>query len=224
MESFGEKVLSFYQSISSVPDVPAKVDVLYPHLDSDAWNAMEQFYRKFYHDNNQRTFLIGINPGRFGAGITGIPFTDPIRLKKCCGIDNDFNMKPELSSRFIYKMIDAFGGVEEFYKTCYITSVSPLGFTSNGKNLNYYDLKEIQQVWESFMVRSLQQQISFGARPTAFSLGQGKNQKYLEYLNQKYDLFEEVIPLPHPRWVMQYRLKRVDEFVQAYCSKLNISI
>ncbi|RMF23421.1 MAG: DUF4918 domain-containing protein, partial [Bacteroidetes bacterium] len=29
-------------------------------------------------------------------------------------------------------------------------------------------------------------------------------------------LFERIVPLPHPRWVMQYRRKRLSEFVEAY--------
>ncbi len=37
-----------------------------------------------------RYLILGINPGRFGGGITGIPFTDPIRLQNICGIENDF--------------------------------------------------------------------------------------------------------------------------------------
>ena len=50
----------------------------------------------------QRHLLLGINPGRFGGGVTGIPFTDPIRLQNVCGIENNFEKKQELSSVFIY--------------------------------------------------------------------------------------------------------------------------
>ena len=220
MSSFGHKVLSFYQQLPPHPKVPEGVTVLYPHHDPKAWSAMEEFYRKYYHDSLPRTFLIGINPGRLGAGTTGIPFTDPIRLKDNCGIANDFDQKPELSSNFIYQMIQSYGGVASFYQAHYFTSVSPLGFTKSGRNLNYYDLKELQEWWEPFMVTCLKRQIEFGANPTAFSLGQGKNIKYLRYLNEKYHLFDEIIPLPHPRWIMQYRLKRLDEFLEVYCSKL----
>ena len=218
MKTFGDQVLEFYHTLGKGPEVPDKVEVLYPHLNAKAWEVMSHFYKEFYPDANPRTFLIGINPGRLGAGTTGIPFTDPVRLKEACGINNDFKPKSELSSKFIYHMIAAYGGVHEFYSNFYFTSVSPLGFTKTGKNLNYYDLKELQDTWEPFMVACLQSQISMGASPKAFSLGQGKNHKYLLYLNQKYQLFEEIFPLPHPRWVMQYRLKRLDEFVQKYCS------
>jgi len=219
MKTFGDNVLAFYNNLSA-PVVPDGVEVLYPQLDKEARKTMSAFYKKFYNDNNDRTFLIGINPGRFGAGTTGVPFTDPIRLTEVCGIANNFADKPELSSRFIYKMIDAFGPVSDFFRKFYITSVSPLGFTRNGKNLNYYDLKEIQTTWEPFMVDCLMKQREFGSNNIAFSLGQGKNQKYLEYLNQKYRMFDQIIPLPHPRWVMQYRLKRLDEFINLYLNQL----
>ena len=49
--------------------------------------------------------------------------------------------KQELSSVFMYEMINAYGGAELFYKRFYITAVSPLGFVKNGRNLNYYDDK-----------------------------------------------------------------------------------
>ena len=37
--------------------------------------------------------------------------------------------------------------------------------------------------------------------------------KYFKNLNDREKFFEEIIPLPHPRWVMQYKRKRKDEFV-----------
>ena len=67
---------------------------------------------------------------------TGIPFTDPVRLRDICGIENDFQNKPELSSDFIYRLIDVMGGPRHFYKHYYIGAVSPLGFVKNGKNFN----------------------------------------------------------------------------------------
>lgn len=213
-------MLDFYEHLGSGPPVPASVKVLYPYRETAVQAAMQTFYGKFYRDEEPRIFLIGINPGRLGAGTTGIPFTDPIRLQEACGIPNNFAKKAELSSKFIYQMIQVFGGVDKFYANCYFTSVSPLGFTLDGKNLNYYDLKELQQGWESFMVHCLKKQIQFGAFKIAFSLGQGKNYRYLQKISQQYQLFEEVRPLPHPRWIMQYRLKRINEFLQLYESQL----
>ena len=83
--------------------------------------------------------MLGINPGRFGAGVTGITFTDPVRLEKECGIPNNFDKRQELSSVFIYDFIAAWGGAEAFYSRFFLSAVFPLGFTREGRNLNYYD-------------------------------------------------------------------------------------
>ena len=221
MKSFGQQVLSFYERLNTLPAVPDGVEILQPYLDPEAWKVMQTFYGRFYDDSTPRVFLVGINPGRFGAGVTGVPFTDPIRLQDICGITHSFDRKAELSSKFIYALIAQMDGPEHFYKRYYFTSVSPVGFTKSGKNLNYYDLAALQDSWEPFMVKSLKSQIAFGSvAPTAFSLGQGKNYKYLQYLNRKYHLFENIKPLPHPRWVMQYRLKRLQEFIELFQKEL----
>ena len=179
-------------------------------------------FSKYYGDTKQRTFIIGINPGRFGAGITGIPFSDPIRLEKDCKIPNSFEKKQELSSVFIYDMINAYGGPELFYSRFYITSVSPLGFVMNGKNLNYYDQKNLENALVPFIVQALQEQLKFGANQnSAICLGEGKNYKFLKKLNQEHNFFSEILPLPHPRFVMQYRYKSRQEYVRKYVDVLN---
>ena len=118
-------------------------------------------------------------------------------------------------------MIDQLGGPEEFYRNCLIGAVSPLGFTRDGKNINYYDEKALQDYLHDFIIESLRSQLEMCGNPkTIYCLGQGKNIKYLNWLNGEVSLFEEIIALPHPRWVMQYRLKRIDEFVNEYRRKL----
>ncbi len=182
---------------------------------------MTAFYEKFYSDINPRIFIFGINPGRFGAGVTGVPFTDPIRLKEECNIDNDFAKKPELSSIYVYQFIGAYGGLELFYKNFYITSLSPLGFTKNGININYYDDRKLQETVEPFILESIRTQQQFGtSRKVALCMGQGKNAAYFQKINEKHHFFEQIIPLPHPRWVMQYRRKSVVEFIQLYVENL----
>ncbi|MBL3657849.1 uracil-DNA glycosylase family protein [Fulvivirga sediminis] len=214
--TYAEKILKYYDELKLPDNLPEGVEILYPFAEEEVQRVTRLFYNQFFNDSNKRAFLIGINPGRFGGGATGIPFTDPIRLEEVLSIENDFDKKSELSSRFIYQMIEAVGGSELFYKHFYFTSVSPLGFVKDGKNLNYYDIPELQRAIEPYMVSEIRKQIAFGAHPTAFSLGKGKNISYLKYLNKKYELFEQIVPLPHPRWVMQYRLKRLDEFIDQY--------
>ena len=51
-------------------------------------------------------------------------------------------------------------------------------------------------------------------------MGPGKNLQFFERLNAEHRLFKTVVPLPHPRWVMQYRRRRVEEFVDRYVEAL----
>jgi len=215
-----DNILSFYKELKPPALLPIGVDVMNPYKEREAWKCTGQFYRKYYSDSKKRVLLLGINPGRFGGGITGIPFTDPIQLADTCGIKNTFEKRTELSSGFIYDMIKYCGGAEKFYSKIYISAVCPLGFVKDGKNLNYYDIKELQDHWEPFFVKTLEDQLSFCYKNEVFSIGLGKNAKYILYLNEKYKLFDKITPLPHPRWVMQYRLKRKQEFIEGIASKL----
>lgn len=219
--AFADNILSFLKDLELDIKLPQEIDVMNPFKDRVTMQVCTQFYKKYYNDNNKRRMIIGINPGRFGGGVTGIPFTDPIRLKKECGIENHFQQKQELSSLFIYDVIHAFGGAEKFYEDFYITSVSPLGFTSHGKNLNYYDDKNLQNNIKGFVVDSINKQLEFGIdREVAFCLGDGKNYKYLSNLNNEKKFFGKIIPLSHPRFIMQYKLKKKDEYIQSYLEKL----
>ncbi|MEQ8925612.1 MAG: DUF4918 family protein [Fulvivirga sp.] len=218
--TFGEKVIDFYKKLERPTGLPDGVEILDPFADDQVKSIVEQFNQKFFNDTEPRTFLIGINPGRLGGGTTGIPFTDPIRLSEMLGIANHFDKKQELSSNFVYQMIEWLGGVEFFYSKFYFTSACPVGFMKEGKNLNYYDINELQQALDKYNVKQLKKQVSFGANDIAYSIGQGKNVAYLKQLNKKYKFFKEIRPLPHPRWVMQYRLKRLDEFLDLYKKEL----
>ena len=222
MENISDQILDFYENLSSKWRLPAGVKLIYPFSNEDVWNLMTQFYKKYYDDKNERCVLFGINPGRLGAGMTGVPFTDPIRLESICGISNDIPKRQELSSLFIYEMISKFGSAKEFYSKVYISSICPLGFTKDGKNYNYYDSKELYSAVEPKMIKAIKKQLAFNVRrDVVFSLGQGKNFKVLKNLNNKYGWFEKVLPLPHPRWVMQYKLKTKEIYLDEYVQKLS---
>jgi hypothetical protein len=166
--------------------------------------------------------ILGINPGRFGGGTTGIPFTDPTKLREQCGIPNSIAGKTELSADYIYKMINAYGGVEEFYQNFYFSSISPLGFTKDGKNLNYYDIPDLQKMIRPFVIDSIRSHINLGFRDDiVFCLGEGSNFKFLSKLNDEHQFFKNVIPLSHPRFIMQYRRKRMDEYIIEYVQKFS---
>src|SRR5882762_5290194 len=173
-------ILNFLKELKITAKLPKGVEVLYPYDNPQTFELCKQFYHKYYNDNKQRTLLLGINPGRFGSGTTGVSFTDPIKLEKYCGIRNDLVKKAELSADFIYAMIIAYGGLESFYDRFFISSVSPLGFIQNGKNINYYDIPQLAKVITPFIIESMDKLIDIGMSPEkAFCIGGDKNLKAL---------------------------------------------
>lgn len=221
-DSFGEKVIRFYEKLDVKALLPRGVGVMRPFDNPESADIASQFYRKFYSDSSPRTFIIGINPGRFGGGVTGIPFTDPVKLEKYCGIYNNFPPKTELSADFIYQVIDALGGAGEFYSRYYFTSVSPLGFTRDGVNMNYYDDKQLFSSLSPFLAGWLREQLDFGSeRSRCICLGSGKNLKFLQKLNQENGFFTEIQVLDHPRFIMQYKRRFVEKYIESYRSILS---
>ncbi len=217
-------ILQFYKNLRPDFDLPEGVSIMNPFSSKDSRKLAEIFYDKFYTDTAPRKLIFGINPGRFGGGVTGIPFTDPIRLANDCGISNDLPKKAELSSEFIYRVVDRYGGAKAFYRDFLITALSPLGFTRNGVNMNYYDDRSLLKSSEPFIVKSIldQKKQLITDKNSCYCLGEGTNYKIFQRLNEQHHFFDHIIALPHPRWVMQYRRKRVDEFVELYIKNLAV--
>ncbi len=220
--NFGEKVLRFNRwMILNKPVVPKSVELLVPFATPDVIKIHQSFYSKYYNDTVDRYFLLGINPGRFGAGITGIPFTDPVNLAADAGIANSFNPKAELSSYFMHRMMTSMGGLDVFYHSFYITAVCPIGFVRNGINLNYYDDQKLYKSVEPFLVKAIERQLKFGCKTEqAFVIGEGKNMEVFSKLNDKFGWFGRINGLPHPRFIMQYRRKQMDEYLELYTKQL----
>jgi hypothetical protein len=214
--TFGARVFRFYRSLVS-PAVPAGVEVMNPYADERIRGYVRAFLRRYFDDNEPRVLVFGINPGRFGAGITGVTFTDPVALSDLCGITNDLPRRRELSSIFIHDFIERFGGVRSFCRRFFLTAVSPLGFTRGGRNLNYYDEPELARAVSPFIVRSIERHIAFGGRRDhAIVLGKGANMRFLERLNTEHGFFRELHMLEHPRPIMQYRRRRLEEYLSSY--------
>lgn len=219
--TFAQQIIAFNRSLRADWVIPEPVELLYPYDRPETMEALTSFYQKYYSDEHPRICLFGINPGRFGAAVTGVPFTDPIRLETVCEIENPFPKKPELSSVFVYEFIEAFGGVDAFYPYFCITSICPLGFVKDGKNYNYYDDRELEKKVTPHIISHLRTLLGFNvSKAVALCLGRGKNYEYFKKLNDEHGFFGQVIPLPHPRWVMQYRRRRMSEFVGEYLHQL----
>ncbi len=231
MKTFADKIIAFYTEIDFRGTLPAGISIMNPFRNNpDVINTVTLFYRKYYSDNNKRHMIIGINPGRLGAGATGIPFTDTIRLEQICGLSVPGIKTYETSSVFMYDMIDRYGGAEAFYGDHYISAVSPLGFTITGRNgrevnYNYYDSRELTALLMDFILDSLRIQLESGIyRDTCFCLGSGKNYRFVSELNDKHRFFDKIVPLEHPRYIMQYRLKKKQFYIDMYVEKLKTGL
>ncbi|RPD38184.1 uracil-DNA glycosylase family protein [Chitinophaga barathri] len=223
MQTFADKIIHFNTHLHYTGQLPKGVNIMNPFAEQPmVVEVMKQFYRKFYNDTHTRRMIIGINPGRFGAALTGVPFTDSKRLEDPCGIHFPGPPAYEVSSVYVYDVIAAYGGPAAFYKDFYIGAMSPLGFTVDkpgGKvvNYNYYDSKALTEAVYDFMLENLRKQTTFGIdRAVGYCLGTGKNADFILRLNEKEKLFDRIIPLEHPRFIMQYKLKKKQEYIDKY--------
>ena len=223
--TFSKQILDFYFSLPKDTPLPNGVETIYPFDNVETRRVMQTFFDKYYDDDRPRTYLVGINPGRLGSGITGIGFADAFHLEKYCDIHNSFDKRVEISAAFMFEVMEAYGGVEKFYKDFFFTTVMPLGLLKDNKNYNYYDDLETQNALEPFIEETLLKQMSFPqARPNIICVGTGKNLKYLKAFNDKHQCFESIEVVPHPRWVMQYRRKEKEKYIQVYLDALKTAL
>ena len=227
-----EQILEFYRGLDLSDELlPDDVKALNPYADAspEVWQVINSFYHKYYSDNNNRGLILGINPGRFGAGATGIPFTDSYALEQSCDIRFPGDTR-ETSAEFVYMVIEAYGGPQRFYQDWFIGAASPLGFVrknerGNWVNWNYYDQPELYRAIRPFMDQKLTRQSEICQKPAkAVVLGTGKNFKFLKDINRELKLFEELVPLEHPRYIMQYKRKKVPEYAEKFVRVLKSSL
>lgn len=226
MSTFADRVIKFNRELTFTGSLPKGIHIMNPFQDNvEVLSISESFYHKFYNDNKKRKLILGINPGRLGAGATGIPFTDTKRLSDICGIRVESITTHEPSSVFIYTLIEKYGGAKKFYSDYYINSICPLGFVEinskgNAVNCNYYDYEELFSSALPFIIPSIKTQISFGIdADTVFILGK-KNARYLALINEKEKLFKSIVALDHPRYIEQYKANSREKYLSEYLQKL----
>lgn len=219
-----KEISTFFNSLEYPKNLHDGISSMNPYKNKLVIKYVTEFFSKFYNDENERIFMVGINPGRFGGGKTGIAFTDPVNLEEKCGINNGLDKKTELSSRFIYTLIENYGGTEKFFAHFFLTALYPLALTKNGKNYNYYDSKEIWETLKPDILKTFKKQIEYGARQDVVICLGKKNEKYLKEINKTLKYFERIITLDHPRYIMQYKLKKLDEYLQLYNNVLQGNI
>src|ERR1700744_4384851 len=223
-QTFADRAIAYAAQLTYTgKPLPPNVHVMNPFVEgSETMRIVKEFYTKYYSDNRPRHMILGINPGRFGGAITGIPFTDPKRLVSELGIAYNGVPAHEPSSVYVYEMINAYGGAAAFYGDFYINSLSPLGFAitdEKGKltNHNFYDTKQLQDAAYNYMVENVKKQLALGINTNlGFCFGTGENWKFLKKFNADHGFFKEIIPLEHPRYIMQYHYKTRDRFIEKY--------
>lgn len=221
-----EHVLSFSLDRVKLPKGVGVLDPFNGPYADDVRRIVTTFHRNFFSDDQQRVLMLGINPGRLGAGSTGLSFTDTKRCESDLLIPVNGLRTHEPSSDFFYRMIRAAGGADTFYSQVYVHAICPLGFVKeqvNGTavNLNYYDDKALEQAVTPFVEHWLRTLVGCGMRTdVVFCIGTGKNATYFTRLNERLGLFHRIVALEHPRYVMQYKAKSVDVYIDKYLKAL----
>lgn len=186
------------------------------------------FYQKYYNDSRTRRLILGSSPARRGTAVTGVPFEDAIHLQVQTGIVIDEFYINKSSSGFLYEVMEAYGGYEKFYADFYMNFVCPLCIVKNNArgnevNCNYYDKKNLQESLKPFIVTSLRSQLEFGIDTSVcYCIGSGENYRFLSGINNEYSFFNAIVPLEHPRFIMQYNSKKKDIFFERYLNALGI--
>ena len=229
-KNFGDNVIDFNRNLFFSEALSEGFQVINPYMDNpETMDVMSQFYHKFYADSEQRKFIVGINPSRHGAGVTGVPFTDTKRLETICGIKMDSAHTHEISSVFMYDMIREYGGASAFYKQFYINSPFPLAIvrkTKEGKwlNANYYDDNALFETVRDFMILTLRNHISLGLDTSEVYVLGKKNALFIQKLNKEARLFDQLKVLEHPRYIQQYKSKEKQLYIDKYILTLNKAI
>jgi hypothetical protein len=228
--NFAEKVLQFNNEISHTTlDLPTGFEIINPFTGNQkeiVKKVTTEFYQKYYNDTHTRRLILGSSPARRGSAVTGVPFEDAKHIQSETGIFIDKFYINQSSTGFLYDVIEEYGGCEKFYTSFYMNFVCPLGIVrqnskGNEVNCNYYENKKLQSALYSFIVSTIHCQIAFGIDTSVcYCIGSGENYSFLSKVNEEYNFFSRIIPLEHPRYIMQYNSKSKQLFIEKYISAL----
>jgi hypothetical protein len=72
-----------------------------------------------------------------------------------------------------------------------------------------------------FIIENMKKQIDLGIDTSVcFCLGTGKNESFLRQINAEHHFFQRIVALEHPRYIMQYRAKKKEEYIRKYVEVL----
>ncbi|MEY2342744.1 uracil-DNA glycosylase family protein [Acidithiobacillus sp. IBUN Pt1247-S3] len=173
----------------------------------------EQFWQQYIPEPLPQTVILGLNPGRLGAGLTGIPLLDFRSLASLFPDGRLPRNDTEPSANFFHRVVQNVGA-EKFYREFYVSNVSAVGYLRDNKNCNYHELPDAAQriVEERFVA-----EMAVVAPKRIIALG-----REVEATVQR--LFPDgsvrISHLPHPSWIMTYRLREAQSWVRRYTQML----
>ncbi|WP_410050720.1 uracil-DNA glycosylase family protein [Actinomyces sp. MRS3W] len=226
-----ERVLSFHEFLAGIDlQLPNGFKAVNPYAKDRSAGAaaalITDFYETFYADCLPRHLILGSSPARRGSAITGVPFAGPEVLSRLNHeLAQGYRVAPA-SARFLDSVIHSYGGYSAFYQNFLMGFACPIGIISvlegsRERNANYYDTQPLRRAVDNLLVESFRRQAECGAdRSVCYVIGSGSNYKILAELNRDLQCFEELVPLPHPRYVTQYAPSRTAEFADLYLREL----
>ncbi len=134
-----------------------------------AWEIHEAYIRKFGAGAPGRTLLVGLNPGPWGMGQTGVPFGDPRLVRDWMGLSGHVvaprrchpdrpvvglsSTRREESGTTLYGWArERFGTAERFFAKFWIIGYCPLlMFDSAGKNVTPADFRKGTPAFEQLL-------------------------------------------------------------------------
>ena len=225
MESrhFHESIEAFLTTLTFSGVLPEGIEILDPYAQIETRRVIHEMVSTYYVDAPPRIGMWGINPGRFGAGITGLSFTDPWAVVHLLGIDTTLSGRRELSAEFISRVFEEYGGPSAFYRDVYLCALSPLGFVKDGKNINFYDDVALNRSIVPFVISSLRTQHKAGLlADRCIILGTGKLKTFSEREVRHAMGYKNIVYLEHPRFIMQYRRKHIQMYVDKYVDAIRV--
>lgn len=223
--SFGRFVETFLTTLSIDGTLPEGIEILYPYSNVEVRRVVHEMCARYYASRRPRIGVWGINPGRFGAGLTGLAFTDPWAVEHDLGITTSITGRREMSAEFISRVIEAYGGPGAFYSDVFMTALSPLGFIRNGVNINFYDDAELEMMMSPQIITWMKRTFDVGVRrDTTILLGSGKLRTFMERNVREHVGVKDVIYLDHPRFIMQYRRSQVSQYVSLYVETIRACV
>ena len=224
--SVAHKILEFNLTLSEqLLEVPQGYKIINP-FNSSSKDQVKRittlFYQKYYNDNKMRRLILGSSPARRGTAVTGIPFEDVAHIQTETGIVIDNFYVNKGSSNFLYEVMNKYGGCSKFYDDFLMSFVCPLGIArinskGNEVNCNYYENKKLEKMLYPFILKSLHKQINFNIDTSVcYCIGSGENYTFLMKINEKYCFFDKIVPLEHPRFIMQYNSKNKGYYLNKY--------